>query len=88
MAAQLEVRARPALVFMTDVARAHVARQHEDFNRSMKGRCFAPGHDCTSETPQYYPRRLYARRNSRRTDLSSGAVRVRLRPSGRVAAPR
>ena len=43
MAAQLEVRARPALVFMTDVARAHVARQHEDFNRSMKGRCFAPG---------------------------------------------
>jgi len=62
MAAQLEVRARPALVFMTDVARAHVARQHEDFNRSMKGRCFAPGHDCTSEAPQYYPRRLYARR--------------------------
>ena len=62
MAAQLEVRARPALVFMTDVARAYVARQHEDFNRSMKGPCFAPGHDCTSQTPQYYPRRLYARR--------------------------
>jgi len=54
MAAQLEVGARPALVFMTDVACAHVARQHEDFNRSMKGRCFAPGHDCTSEMPQYY----------------------------------
>src|SRR5438132_10786895 len=89
MAAQLEVGARPALVFMTDVARAHVARQHEDFNRSMKGRCFAPGHDCTSETPQYYtrPALMRGRSNSRRTDLSSGAVRVRLRPSGRVAAP-
>src|SRR5256886_15946192 len=79
MAAQLEVGARPALVFMTDVARAHVARQPEDFNRSMKGRCFVAGHDCTSEAPQYYPRRLYSRRNSRRTDLSGRAVFVRLR---------
>jgi hypothetical protein len=55
----------------------------------MKGPCFAPGHGCTSQTPQCQPKRLYARRQQQSPNrLSSGAVRVRLRPSGRVAAPR
>ncbi len=61
MAAQPEMRARPAFVFITDIARAYVARQHEHFNRSMKGPCFAPGHGCSSQTPQCQRKRFYAR---------------------------
>ena len=61
MATQPEMCARPAFVFITYIAPAYVARQHEHFNRSMEGPSFAPGHGCTSRTPQCQRKRFYAR---------------------------
>jgi hypothetical protein len=43
-ATQEEMRARPASIFMTDVAAAHIAGQHLDFHRRVKGPGFPPGH--------------------------------------------
>lgn len=49
---------------------------------------FRQGDDCTSQAPPYWLKRPYARRkNNRRTDLSSDAVRVRLRPGGHAPGP-
>lgn len=45
VAAEPKVSTWPAFVFVTDVARAHVARQYEDFNWGVKGPCLAPSHN-------------------------------------------
>jgi hypothetical protein len=45
MTAHAEMRARPALILISDVALAHIAGHDEDLDRCVKLPCLAPSHD-------------------------------------------